>query len=225
MTSITPHTLGFGTGIYTTPEVAKILRLPARKVKRWMQEYWENYFTKSTRMYYSEGVGSEQVTNFHTLIEFFVFYQLREKGISPQQIIKAHDVLASRFKTAYPFATLPILTDGRKILFTDKVGEIIDADASLQMYITDVIRPFCQRIEFDENQLARRFFPLGKDHQVVIDPERKFGQPVIEGTTILTETIYNLYRAGESVETIAKLYDLSVDQVQDALEFHRRSAA
>lgn len=218
----TENIIGFGTGIYTTPEVASILGLPRQKVKRWLNEYWNGLFNEAR---YSEGVGLEQVTNFHTLIEFFTFYQLREKGISAQKIIKAHNVLAKLFKTDYPFATSNILTDGKKVLFTGEIGEIIKADESLQIYINQVIEPFCQRIEFDKNKLAQRFFPLGKEHDVIIDPRRKFGQPVVGNTNILTETVYNLFRANEPIEVIANLYDLSIDQINDAIQFHRRNAA
>lgn len=218
----TENIIGFGTGIYTTPEVASILGLPRQKVKRWLNEYWNGLFNEAR---YSEGVGLEQVTNFHTLIEFFTFYQLREKGISAQKIIKAHNVLAKLLKTDYPFATSNILTDGKKVLFTGEIGEIIKADESLQIYINQVIEPFCQRIEFDKNKLAQRFFPLGKEHDVIIDPRRKFGQPVVGNTNILTETVYNLFRANEPIEVIANLYDLSIDQINDAIQFHRRNAA
>jgi uncharacterized protein (DUF433 family) len=216
--------IGFGTGIYTTSEVAQILRLPRAKVKRWLNDYWNAEFS-SRSIKYSEGQGAERVTNFHTLIEFFTFYQLREKKISVPKIIKAHKILSEHFNTQYPFATYGILTDGEKVLFEDEVGEIINADESLQTYITQVIRPFCERIEFDADYLATRFFPNGKKSQVIIDPKRKFGQPIIKGTNILTQTIYALYQAQESIAKIAIVFDLTEEQVRDAINFHDRVAA
>lgn len=224
MTINNNNIFGFGTGIYTTPEVAKILGLPRTKVKRWLKDYWTTKFS-SAGIQYSDGEGIEQVTNFHTLIEFFTFYQLRERGVSAQKIVAAHHILAEVFNTQYPFATSNILTDGEKVIFEGSVGEIIKADKSLQMYITQVIEPFCERIEFDKNSLADRFFPMGKKHGVVIDPKRKFGQPVVGETNILTETVFSLFRAGEPVDIIANLYDLEVNQVEDAINFHTRLAA
>lgn len=215
---------GFGSGIYTTPEVAKILGLPRGKVRRWLKDYWTTKFSNNS-IQYSDGIGAEQITNFNTLIEFFTFYQLREKGVSAQKIVKAHDVLVEVFKTPYPFATSNILTDGEKVLFEGSVGEIIKADRSLQIYINQVIEPFCQRIEFDKNKLAEKFYPMGKSHHVVIDPKRKFGQPVIGDTNILTETVFSLFRAGEPVDVIANLYELDIPQVEDAINFHIKNAA
>ncbi len=216
--------IGFGTGIYTTDEVAQILHLPHAKVKRWLSDYWEVKFSDDTN-HYSEGHKTEQVTNFYTLIEFFTFYQLRIKKISVPKIVKAHKILATHYQTRYPFATYGILTDGEKVLFEDEVGEIINADDSLQIYIREVIEPFCERIEFNSQHLATRFFPNGKNSQVVIDPKRKFGQPIIKGTNILTNTIYALYLGKESVKKIANIFELTDDQVQDAIDFHTRTAA
>ncbi len=224
MTFDNTNTFGFGSGIYTTPEVAKILGLPRGKVRRWLKDYWNAKFANNS-LQYSVGIGTEEVTNFSTLIEFFTFYQLREKGVSAQKIVKAHDILVEVFKTPYPFATSNILTDGERVLFEGNVGEIIKADKSLQLYINQVIEPFCQRIEFDNNKLANKFYPMGKSHTVVIDPKRKFGQPVIGDTNILTETVFSLFQAGESVEIIANLYDLKILQVEDAINFHTRTAA
>ena len=224
MTFETNNIFGFGTGIYTTSEVAKILGLPRGKVKRWLKDYWVTKFS-TNGIQCSDGEGIDQVTNFHTLIEFFTFYQLRENGVSAQKIVAAHDILSVVFKTKYPFATSNILTDGEKVLFEGEIKEIIKADKSLQICINQVIEPFCKRIEFDKNSLANRFFPMGKDHDVVIDPKRKFGQPVVGDTNILTETIFSLSKAGESVDIIANLYDLKISQVQDAISFHTRSAA
>lgn len=90
--------IGFGTGIYTTNEVAQILRLPHAKVKRWLGDYWNAKFSSNNSLY-SEGQGAERVTNFNTLIEFFTFYQLREKRISVPRIVKAHKILAEHYKT------------------------------------------------------------------------------------------------------------------------------
>ena len=213
-----------GTGIYTLPDVASILGLPQAKVRRWLQEYWNTHFGKANQIAFSDGTGRELVVNFYTLIEFFTFYQLRAEGVSAQRIVTAHQVLETVLATNYPFATSTILTDGKGVLFAGEVGDIIQADESLQITIKEVLTPFCRKIEFDRNALAKSFFPLGRDHEVIIDPHRQFGQPIVRGTNILTESIFNLHRGGESTDFIARVYDLSVQQVQDAITFHRSAA-
>lgn len=220
----TQSLIGVGTGIYTLPDIANILHLPAGKVRRWMHEYWHLRFSSSAESEFSYGSGKELVTNFLTLIEFFTFYQLRQEGVSAQKIVKAHQVLAKTFRTKYPFAKSNLLTDGKQILFDGEVGNIIKADETLQITIKEVIEPFCKKVEFNEDDIVKRFYPMGKDHSIVIDPKRQFGQPVIDNTNVLVETVYNLHCGGESVETIISLYAITVDQVNDAINYYHRAA-
>ena len=224
MTSETQSAFGLGTGLYTVPDISSILNLPQPKVRRWLKDYWNNQFAENSQSLFSSGLGNELVTNFYTLIEFFAFYQLRQEGVTTQKIIKAHKVLSETFDTKYPFAKSNIFTDGRHVLFAGKVGEIIRADETLQITIKEIFEPFCRKIDFNKNDLAERFFPLGKDHSIVIDPKRQFGQPVIGNTNILSESVFNLFRGGESVEVIQRLYDLTKAQVNDAILYHQHAA-
>ncbi|CAN0464833.1 unnamed protein product, partial [Phaeothamnion confervicola] len=213
--------IGIGTGIYTLADIATILGLLPAKVSRWMNEYWNLQFGKTAQSSFTNGAGRDRVTNFLTLIEFFTFYQLREEGVSAQKIVKAHNILEKTFQTRYPFAKSQIFTDGKAVLFSGEVGEIIRADETLQITIKEVFSPFCKKVDFNKNDLAERFFPMGRNHNVVIDPKRQFGQPVVGGTNVLTETIFNLFKGGESVSMISRLYDLTLSQVNDAVDYHR----
>jgi len=224
MTFDSHNILDIGTGIYTIPDVSSILGLPQNKVRRWLKEYWNTQFGKSDQYSFSDGAGRELVTNFFTLIEFFAFYQLREEGVSAQRIVKAHHVLEKALHTKYPFAKSSIYTDGKQVLFSGEVGEIIQADDSLQITIKEVFEPFCKKVDFNKDDLAERFFPMGKEHKIVIDPKRQFGQPVVGDTNILAETVYDLFRGGESIDVIVSLFNLTIDQVQDAINFHRSAA-
>ncbi len=213
-----------GTGIYTIPDIASILRLPTAKVRRWMKEYWNEKFAQGEHNTFSQGSGKEQVTNFYTLIEFYTFYQLRLNGVSSDKINKAHEVLSNLYQTKYPFAKSNILTGSKNIFFNHEDGELIEADKGLQITIKQVLEPFCKNIDFDLNSLATRFYPLGKNHNIVIDPQRQFGQPVIGDTNVLTETVFDLHRAGESSKVIANIFELTSKQVKDAIDFHLRAA-
>ncbi|WP_315818474.1 DUF433 domain-containing protein [Paraflavitalea speifideaquila] len=58
-----------------------------------------------------------------------------------------------------------------------------------------------------------------KDRHIVVDPHHQFGQPVIEKTNLLAETIYDLYNAGENKQFISRLYNVSVREINDAIDF------
>lgn len=66
---------------------------------------------------------------------------------------------------------------------------------------------------------------LGKEHDIVVDPHHQFGQPVIQGTNINAATIFSMYQSGESVWTIGTLYDITEEQVNDAILFCKPKAA
>ncbi|MDQ1086956.1 MULTISPECIES: DUF433 domain-containing protein [unclassified Siphonobacter] len=209
-------------GIYTVPDVAQILRLPLTRVRRWLDEFWNGRLSNTTKVSYSWGKGRERVVNFQTLIEFYVFFKLRELGISTAKILQAHEVSSKLLQTPFPFASSFLLTDS-KTLFVEIGNEIlITADARLQYEIKEVMEGFCRKIEFDTDKVAAKFWPLGKDRSVVIDPQKQFGQPIIQGTNILAETLHRIHLGGEEESTIASLYQITPQQVEEALYFINR---
>lgn len=54
-----------------------------------------------------------------------------------------------------------------------------------------------------------------------IDPERRFGRPIVEG--ISTVVLWEHHEAGESVEDIAESFDLAAEMVGWALRFEESS--
>lgn len=209
----------FGTGIFSIPEAALFLGLPNHKVRRWLNEIWNERINDSPSGIYSWGNGRDRSLNFLTLIEFFTFYQLRNQNISVKKIIMAHKIMQDRLITPYPFASSTILTDGCKVLFKEK-DIIIDAEPGLQTNIKGIILPFCKKIEFGDDFLAQRFWPKGKGINIVIDPSHQFGQPTIPGTNILARQIFNLYKGGESVNFISQLYQLPRKSITDAIKLY-----
>lgn len=213
-----------GSGMYTIPEVAFILKLPTAKVRRWMNDFWDNNFSEKHHVEYSWGAGREKATNFFTLIEFYVFYQLREINVSVNKIINAHQDMAEMLGTAYPFASSKMLSDGKSILFMLNDGTVVNADKSRQAAFKQIIEEFCKKIEFSTSDIAERFYPLGKEKHIIIDPHHQFGQPVVEETNILAQTLYDLYTAGETVGFLTRLYDLREADVVCAIELFNSKA-
>ena len=74
-----------GNGIYTLPDLAKILDLDYYKIRRLLNEYWDKRFAKDFRSKYSWLVGNSRAVSFHTLIEFYIFYQFKDLGVSTQK--------------------------------------------------------------------------------------------------------------------------------------------
>lgn len=109
-------------------------------------------------------------------------------------------------------------SDGKRIYFKYDEDVLCTLDAASQLNLK-FIEGFFKKLDFDDNELARRLWPLGKDRSIVIDPDHQFGQPTIAGSNILPVTIFNMHKAGESIERIAGIYELTTVQVEDSIEY------
>lgn len=214
-----------GNGIYTVPDLALILQLPQAKVRRWLAEFYDERLAANTKDKYSWGEGKDKVTNFLTLIEFYIFYMLREKKMGVSKILTAHQYMSKELQTKYPFASYKLLINDKEILYGIDNNTWVHADESNQIVIHRMIEAFFEKIDFSSNEIAERFWPLGKNHNIVVDPHHQFGQPVIVGTNINAATIYSMYESGERLSTISILYDLTKEQVNDAIAFCKSKAA
>lgn len=202
-----------GEGIYSTKDISDILELPYHKVQRSMSGFWQDY---------TFGRKGDRAVNFLTLIEFYTYYQLREIGIKSYAIKKAHTAISNQLNTLYPFAMDILHTDGKQVWY-EILEMIINADGSNQINIVDLVKPFLNKVEF-KNKLAEKYFPLAGSKNIVVDPKYQFGHPIITGTRIKAEIVGDFYEGGESIQTLCEAYNLTEEQVKDAITYYRQSA-
>jgi uncharacterized protein (DUF433 family) len=147
--------------------------------------------------------------------------QFAESGVKTREVLEAHKELSKIFNSAFPFALKEVLhgikTDGKRIYLNFR-GNTISLDGTKQLNL-DFIHIFFKNLDFDSDDLASRFWPLGKEKSILIDPKRKFGHPVIDGKNIYPETVFNMHKAGDTIEYIAFLYELSPQHVRDAIDY------
>jgi uncharacterized protein (DUF433 family) len=219
-----------GEGIFLIKDVSKILQLPYEKVYRWIVGYWGR--SLSDEVNYVFGNDDNRAINFYSLIEFYTFFKLREKGVSTQDIRILHKQLSVDLNTPYPFAIAQDYFVDKKhkeqkkktFVYYKYLDSLIRLDKRKQFSFDFIINDFLDKIEFDESNFARRYVPIGKDRNVVVDPKKQFGQPTILGRNIKTQTVYSLHRGGETNEDISTLYNLTIKDVEDAIYFHNQAA-
>ena len=102
---------------------------------------------------------------------------------------------------------------------------IVNADKSKQVAFKQIIEQFCKKIEFSSFDIAERFYPMGKEKHIIVDPHHQFGQPVIENTNILAKTIFDMHKAGESTSFLCRLYELTDQEIIDAISFYTNKSA
>jgi hypothetical protein len=113
------------------------------------------------------------------LIELFICFQLQKLGVSPQRILESRKNIAKETNNPYPFATSKVLSDGRKIWYEFK-DAVVNADGTRQANFEKIIQKYIQKIDFDEDEQAVKFYPNGRESSVVINPRNQFGQPIIK---------------------------------------------
>ena len=221
-------------GIYTLPDAARILQLPLPKLRRWVGAADGSSGADVGRKAPPYGVtptdirgsGRDKHIDFLTLIELFTIYQLRKMSVGFREIRAAHSELQGKFETHHPFALKGLLSDGQKIVKElDHEAYLILNDQG-QRGFRAVLEDFFTQIDFAQaSRLAERYYPLGKDASVVVDPRVSFGRPVVRDTAIATETLFSLYKGGETEEFIANEFEIEESEVCDAVRFETRQAA
>ncbi|MDZ4846854.1 MAG: DUF433 domain-containing protein [Chitinophagales bacterium] len=204
-----------GEGIYSAADAARIFRIPYSKAQYWFKYYAKNKLFDSIGYRYHFEIRDIVAVNFLSLIEMYVFYSLKDENISIHEIVRIHQTMAEHLNTPYPFANQDISVLGKNVFF----GASYTNAKNLQSSLAEFIVPLAKKIEFGDQRMAKKFYPLGISKSIVVNPENQFGQPIIEGTNILAETIYDYYLAGESIGFIAKLYKLDSRKVEDAIAF------
>ena len=68
-----------------------------------------------------------------------------------------------------------------------------------------------------------RWYPLWPRKTIVLDPRRSFGRPLI--ANVPADTLAAAARAEKSAEVAARWYNVSADNVRDAVAWQDRLAA
>jgi uncharacterized protein (DUF433 family) len=73
-----------------------------------------------------------------------------------------------------------------------------------------------------------RLYPLTRDHDekaprtIVLDPRIRFGRPTIAKRGVPTDALFERYLAGDSPAALAKDYDLTAGEVDEAIRYEAR---
>jgi uncharacterized protein (DUF433 family) len=145
-----------------------------------------------------------------------VFNFFREQKLPVNKIIEAHQEISTLLKTPYPFCHTDILMSSGRSILLDYNGILLEATPGFQQDIAEYVLPYSQKIEF-KNQMAHKYFPLGKDRSIVVNPNYQYGSPTFVGTGMKVNSIAGLLASGENHTVIRRLFDLSEEQLNDAI--------
>ena len=139
---------------------------------------------------------------------------------------RVREELTKRFETEFPFALEGLMISGKSVLKELGHDALLELGTNGQTAFAKLITPFCEKLDFSAaTKFASRYFPLGKDRPIVVDPKHAFGKPTIKGTNLTTEAICSLLRGGDDTQDVADAFQISLNDVIAARDFEMNRAA
>lgn len=219
---------------YTIAEAAHYLSIPIATVRAWV---------KGTS--YSDASGNRRrfqrviethdpkrsLLSFFNLAEAHILRALRtDHRIRLQDIRKALDFVRKEFGWERPLIHTAFATDGAS-LFVEQFGKLIDASASGQLAIPEVLAAHLDRLEWEEG-LAARLHPFTRlratidaPRSILIDPLHAFGRPLIANLGVTTSVVAERYKSGDSIEYLVREYGGRQADIEEAIRCELQIAA
>lgn len=210
--------------VYGLSDVDRLLALPPGTARRWIDGYDRGgvHYPPVVR---AERTRDEEVT-WGEFVETRLLAEFRARGVSMHRLRPAVVRLREEFGR-YPLAhARPFLdVDGRELVrhVQQEVGitghETLVVVRSGQAMMSAPVKRFLDDLRYagDTDREANAVVPVQFGGLVTLDPLHQYGRPVVRA--VPTEVVAEQFRAGESTETIADLFDLTVAQVEQALRF------
>jgi uncharacterized protein (DUF433 family) len=161
--------------------------------------------------------------DFADLLEVRLLDAFREYGVSWRTIRIAAEHARELLGRHHPFSSRIFKTDGRTIL-AELVGATGDKHlldlVRNQWEFERIVSPLLyEGIEYNQLHEPARWWPLGENRLVLIDPARSFGAPIVVPEGVPTEVLNRAFEAEGSVEAVARWYEVNEDAVRDAIQF------
>jgi hypothetical protein len=207
----------FGVGIYSVQDSARLLRRPAAQIRRWANGYtYRNLAKESIRKLpvLQSQRGDSGYLNFRELIELFYVREFTTLGVSLEQVRAVSEKLVSEFG-AFPFASARLLVSGRNLMRVSELGIISVETCQL---VSEIVTPFLQEITFGE-EWAIAWTPAAGNGSVIVDPNFKYGEPILKDTGTPTRSVFNLYIKEQDMQRVADWFDIQYGRAKDAVEF------
>ncbi len=213
---------------YSIAEAAHYLRLPPSTLRSWVhgghyrvvggQRTFEPVITLP-----QSPPDSPTLLSFISLTEAHVLRAIRrDHKIALPKVREALTYLTTQSPSEHPLVVQEFETDGLD-LFITRYGQLINITKDGQLTMRQTIQAYLRRIERDPHGFPLRLYPFTRSEPIenvrtiVIDPYVSFGRPVLAGTGIVTAIIAERYRAGESIDELARDYRRSRQEIEEAL--------
>ena len=207
-------------GIYEVPEAARLAGLKPAQLRRWLGGREAPPLWRTELPVVEDRIG----LGFHDLVQARILGELVRQGLHPRLLRRLVAEAREMLRTEHPLAHARFRTDGKRLYLEllEEERRIYDLDRR-QYGFHRVIEPSLKSLEY-HGEMAARWWPLGRNTLVVLDPERAFGKPVASESGVPTATLFEQYVVHGSYRRVARIFDVREREVRDAVRFEKTLA-
>jgi uncharacterized protein (DUF433 family)/transposase len=220
--------------VYTYPQVDRLLSLTGGTAKRWLNGYRRNRIVYPPILR-PKPIDTRWVT-WGEFVETRLFAGYRDvDNIPVQRMRRVVEVLREEFDQKYPLAYSGpfVQPEGRRMLYQAQYDAGLPNEFAVevgtdQVMLAPWVTKFVDSVQYEapsgsvvplSGSAVTALQPDPDFPDVVTDPLRRSGEPVISGRNVRAATLASLVRGGEHIEDVAGWYDMSIDQVRQALQY------
>jgi uncharacterized protein (DUF433 family) len=225
-----------GVGYYTTSDAARLLGTAQRNITRWLDGYsYRGVHGKAVRappLWRTRlpRLGDALEIGFRDLIELRFVLAFLQQNVPFNVIRRCLENARAIVGDERPFSTQRFRTDGRSI-FLESLREAAPAapgqDGSAlvdlktnQLVFKQVVERTFKDLDIEEGSVVHWRPHAGKP-SIVIDPTRSFGKPLAADFGVPTSALARAAEAEGSARRAARLFDVPLSIVNDAVDFER----
>jgi len=216
--------------IYSLADAARLTGLSRYRVSRWLQGYKFTYEVaggSEIRESHREAVvkrsrEKDTFVSFLDLIDMLFVKSFLDNGFYLQTIRKALDEARERLMAPH-FANSRFFTDGKNLYLElpKDSNHILALMTGGQWAIAPIVKKLSEKIDFhDVSGIATRWYPLGKDGRILVDPRICYGRPTIMGRGIATDNVYDLFLGeNKNTQAVTDWFRITEIEAKSAVEF------
>jgi uncharacterized protein (DUF433 family) len=212
--------------LYTFAQIDALAALTTGTASRWLEGYHrgDRFYPPLLR----EKPTGDELATWGEFVEVALVSRYRRKGLGVIRLRPMIERLSAETGVKYPLAhERPLIYDRHLILRIQKESDIPDPLRVVmqlgdgQLVLAPLAEQFFATVEWDDD-IARRIMPDGRGSPVRIDPLRSFGRPTVGA--VRTGRLAEAFRAGDSIEALARGYDMDPATVEAAVRFEANRA-
>jgi uncharacterized protein (DUF433 family) len=176
--------------------------------------------------------GREATLPFIGFAEAYVLAVFRRAGVPMQRIRPAVEVLSTGIGVEHALASKRLYTDGAEVLYDFAASEHDEELRGLtvvrtgQRQFAEVVRDYLKRITYGDDGWASQVrLPAYERAQVVVNPRRAFGMPLVVHGGARVEDLIDRFKAGDTLADIAEDFGVPEPEVEDVVRVATRAAA